>query len=283
MCRLVLLFIQIRQKVSIPFVRLFEIHDQPWFPQFLRDQFVDGLQLILDITNIYEPIARLLRRRLDECGSERVLDLCSGAGGPWPSLARHFEMHGARPPEVFLTDKYPSTTKLHDLESPTANRIHFLRDSIDATQIPEHLQRFRTLFSSFHHLNPPEARRLLQDSVNRRQGIGIFEAPARHTLTLLSLFFIPIAAWLFVPFRRPFRWSRLLWTYLIPVVPFVLFFDGLISCLRAYSLGELQEMTSQLAASGYRWEIGEETGGSLPVRITYLVGCPQSVTVESAD
>ena len=265
------------------FVRLFEIHDQPWFPQFLRDEFVDGLQMILEVMNTYEPIAHLLWKRLEECGADRVLDLCSGAGGPWPSLVRHFEMNGARPPEVFLTNKYPSTRGLHDFESPTANRIHFLRHSVDATQIPEHFHGFRTLFSSFHHLNPDEARHLLQDSVSRRQGIGIFEAPARRTLTLLCLLLIPIAAWLFVPFRRPFRWSRLLWTYLIPVIPFVLFFGGLISCLRAYSLGELQEMTSGLEGGGYRWEIGEKTGGLLPVRIAYLMGCPLSVSAESAD
>jgi hypothetical protein len=269
--------------VFIPIVRLFEIHDQTWFPQFLRDEFVDGLQMILDVTNTYQPIAKLLGKRLKESGAERVLDLCSGAGGPWPSLVRHFEISGAKPPEVFLTDKYPSTRELHDFESPATSRIYFLRHSVDATQIPEHLHGFRTLFSSFHHLNPDEARGLLQDSVSRRQGIGIFEAPARRTLTLLSLLFIPIAAWLFVPFRRPFRWSRLLWTYLIPVIPFVLFFDGLISCLRAYSPAELQEMTKGLATSGYRWEIGEKSGGLLPVPVTYLVGCPASVSVESGD
>jgi hypothetical protein len=263
-------------------VRLFEIHDQPWFPQFLRDQFVDGLQMILDVTNIYQPITELLGKRLEECGAERVVDLCSGAGGPWPSLLRYFEMDGARPLEVFLTDKYPCTTKLHDQESPSA-KLHFLEHSVDATEIPSHLQGFRTLFSSFHHLNPDQARSLLQDCVNSRQAIGIFEASARHTLTLLSLLFIPIATWLFVPFRRPFRWSRLVWTYLIPVVPLVLFFDGLISCLRAYSLGELQEMTKGLAASGYEWEVGEHTGGMLPVRITYVVGWPQSLSAESAD
>jgi hypothetical protein len=271
------------QKVSRSFVRLFEIHEQPWFPQFLRDEFVDELQMILEVTNTYEPIAQLLRKRLEECGSERVLDLCSGAGGPWPSLVRHFEMQGAKPVHVSLSDKYPSRIKIHELESQTANRIRFLKQSVDATQIPRDLQGFRTLFSSFHHLNADEARGLLEDSVNRRQGIGIFEVTARRTLTLLSVLFVPIAAWLFVPFRRPFRWSRLLWTYLIPVVPFVLFFDGLISCLRAYSLGELQEMTSRIAAKGYRWEIGEETGGLLPLRITYLIGCPQSVSAESAD
>jgi hypothetical protein len=263
--------------------RLFEIHEQPWFPQFLRDQFVDGLQMILEVTNTYHPIAQLLRKRLENCGSKRVLDLCSGAGGPWPSLVRHFKSRGAEPPEVLLTDKYPCTRKLHDWEFPAANRIHFLRYSIDATQIPGHLQGFRTLFSSFHHLNPDEARGLLRDSVNKRQAIGIFEVSARHALTLLSILFLPIAAWLFVPFRRPFRWSRLLWTYLIPVIPFVLCFDGLISCLRAYSIPELQEMTKGLATSGYGWAIGEQAGGLLPLRITYLFGCPQSISAESGD
>jgi hypothetical protein len=278
----VVLFKQIRTGDSMP-LRLFEIHEQTWFPRFLRDQVVDGLQMILDVMGTYEPIAQLLRNRLEECGSERVLDLCSGAGGPWPSLMRHFESHGVRLPEVLLTDKYPSTTKLRDRESPIADRMHFLRHSVDATRIPGHLQGFRTLFSSFHHLDPEDARNLLQDSVRRRQAIGIFEAPARHTLTLLSLLFIPIAAWLFVPFRRPFRWSRLFWTYLIPIVPFVLLFDGLISCLRAYSPEELEAMTSGLGDHGYRWEIGEEAGGLLPVRITYLIGSPRSVSVEASD
>ena len=264
-------------------LRLFEIHEQPWFPQFLRDQFVDGLQMILEVTNTYQPIAQLLRKRLEECGSDRVVDLCSGAGGPWPSLVRDFEMHGGRSPEVFLTDKYPSTTELLDLKSLTANRIHFIRHSIDATQIPRNLQGFRTLFSSFHHLKPDEARRLLRDSFDRGEGIGIFEATAWHLLTFLSVLLVPIGAWLFLPFRRPFRWSRVLWTYLIPLIPFVLFFDGLVSCLRSYSLGELQEMTSGLESNGYRWEVGEQTGGFLPVRITYLLGCPQNVSAESAD
>lgn len=265
------------------FLRLFEIHEQSWFPQFLRDQFVDELQMILEFANTYQPIAQLLRKRLEECGSDRVVDLCSGAGGPWPFLMRHFEMVGAKLPDVLLTDKYPSTTEFHDFESPTAKQIHFVKRSIDATQIPRYLRGFRTLFSSFHHLAPDEARRLLQDSVSNRQGIGVFEAPARHTLTLLSLLFIPIAVWMLVPFRRPFRWSRLLWTYLIPVIPFTLLFDGLVSCLRAYSLGELRAMTSELEGSGYRWEIGEQTGGLLPLRITYLVGCPLGVSVESGD
>jgi hypothetical protein len=263
--------------------RLFEIHDQPWFPQFLRDQFVDGLQMVLEVMETYKPIAQLLRERVEECSSERVLDLCSGAGGPWPCLARHFETQGTGLPEVLLTDKYPSTTKLHDLKAWAAHRIYYLEHSIDATRVPEYLKGFRTLFSSFHHLDRDQAYALLRDSVNRRQGIGIFEAPGPHALTLLSVFFIPLAAWLFTPFRRPFRWSRLLWTYLIPVIPFVLAFDGFISCLRTYSLRELSEMTNELGDHDYRWEIGEQTGGLLPIRITYLIGLPLRSSVGVVD
>jgi hypothetical protein len=239
--------------------------------------------MILEVMSTYAPIADLLRIRLEESRTERVVDLCSGAGGPWPSLVRDFEMQGATPPQVFLTDKYPSTRKLDDLESPRLKRIHYVEQSIDATQIPKNFQGFRTLFSSFHHFDRDEACRLLQDSVNRKEGIGIFEAPGRHALTFLSLFFIPIAVWLFTPFRRPFRWSRLIWTYLIPLIPFVLFFDGFVSCLRAYSLEELEEMIDGLPQNEYRWELGEEVGELLPLRITYLIGSPLSGAVDSAD
>jgi len=75
---------------------------------------------------------------------------------------------------------------------------------------------------------------------------------------------------------RPFQWSRLIWTYLIPVVPFVMFFDGLMSCLRSYSLRELNQLTEDVRSQEYRWSIGEEHGGLFPVAITYLIGQPSS-------
>ena len=85
---------------------------------------------------------------------------------------------------------------------------------------------------------------------------------------------VPVLALIFVPFVRPFRWSRLLWTYLIPLVPFVLLFDGIVSCIRTYSPAELGELLEGLSANEYQWDIGEERQGPLPVTITYLIGLP---------
>jgi hypothetical protein len=145
---------------------------------------------------------------------------------------------------------------------------------MDATQIPDELDGFRTIFSSFHHFEPREAREILQDAVNKRRGIGIFEAGGRRIVTLLLTFLIPIGTLLLTPCLRPFRWSRLVWTYVLPVIPFVLWFDGIMSCLRTYSLQELAELTSGLTAHGYEWKIGQESGGLFPVPITYLIGYP---------
>jgi hypothetical protein len=64
------------------------------------------------------------------------------------------------------------------------------------------------------------------------------------------------------------------------VVPAVIWWDGLVSCLRAYAPEELEEMVAGLgrAAEGadgtrYRWCLGETRRGLLPV--TYLIGYPE--------
>ena len=263
-------------------MRLLEIHDRPWFPEFLRREVVDGLQVVLEATSAYLPVAPRLREALDRAGADRVLDLFSGAGGPWPSLVRLFEEEGAAPPEVFLTDKYPNTAKLAAAEPP-ADHIHFVSEPVDATQIPDDLPGFRTIFSSFHHFNSGEARHFLHDSAGKRLGVGVFEVASRQAFTLMSILFIPVVDWLFAPFRRPFRWSRILWTYLIPVVPFVLLFDGLSSCLRTYSLADLLNLIDGLTTEDYKWEIGEENGGWLPLRITYVIGCPKKISAVQAN
>jgi O-antigen/teichoic acid export membrane protein len=100
----------------------------------------------------------------------------------------------------------------------------------------------------------------------------VFEAAKRDPLTILSTVLMPLAGLLTAPFARPFRISRIFWTYVIPVIPFVLFFDGVVSCLRAYSQKELSVLVAQVRAENYVWQIGERSGGLAPV--TFLIGYP---------
>jgi len=249
----------------------FELHDHRLYPGFLRDLVTDALQGVWNATEIYFPIARRLERSIAASGAKRIIDLCSGAGGPWIGLTRKLKGDESIHPAIVLTDKYPSRGAIRTIQD-TASGLCFYPDAVDAVNIPSNLTGFRTIFSTFHHFGPSEAHAILKDSFQRRQGIGIFEAAKRDLRTAAGVIVVPLLALRITPRIRPFRWSRIFWTYLLPVIPLTLWLDGVLSCLRAYTLADLLELTRGLESDTYRWEIGEEQGG--PVPITYLVGCP---------
>jgi len=90
-------------------------------------------------------------------------------------------------------------------------------------------------------------------------------------------------AWMESARIRPLDWKRLLWTYLVPVTPFLYSRDALASHMRTYSLDELSQLTRDLTGNGYTWHMGQletvesdyyiiKAGG----RLTYLIGTPKS-------
>jgi hypothetical protein len=253
-------------------MQLFEFHDQPWFPGYLRDYITEALQSVLTLGGVYRGSAVRLNRALQACHASRIVDLCSGGSGPWLRLHKNLrDVHG-RVAEVCLTDLYPNTSTFERIKQATDGTITYWPESVDATKVPVRLEGFRTIFSSFHHFSKPEAISILQSAVNNRQGIGVFEAARRHPVTIAFTVFMFFGALVTAPFSRPFRFSRLFWTYLLPVIPFLLFWDGLMSCLRAYSAKQLREMIASVDADGYFWEAGEEGAGFATV--TYLIGYP---------
>ncbi len=249
---------------------LIEIHEQAWCPAVIRDCATDYLQHVINAANAYEPIAERLGDALAHTGATRIVDLCSGGGGPWlrlePTLAaRHPAL------EIYLTDLHRNVATGERL---TSDRIKNYPASVNALRVPPELTGFRTLFTSFHHFQPNEARALLRDAVVSRSGIGIFEGTQRRPSAIVGMLFTPLLVWLLTPFIRPFRWSRLLWTYLLPVVPFVVIFDGVVSVLRSYTVAELTAFTEELSGSGYEWEVGETAAQGLRAPVTYLIGYP---------
>jgi hypothetical protein len=239
-------------------VHLVEIHDLPSCPPSLRDALTDFLAFTENLAGAYDPVAPLLRRAFARTKARRVVDLCSGAGGPWRRLADQVGV------PVLLTDLYPHRTGLDLRLHPTP---------VDARAVPQALDGFRTIFTAFHHFRPEEARAILADAVHHGQGIGVFEIARRAPLEIAVIAFTWLGTLVSVPFMRPWRWTRLAWTYLPPVLPIVGTFDGVVSCLRTYSKAELEELIRGLGT--YDWEIGDFRGGWSPLRGSYLIGVPK--------
>jgi hypothetical protein len=209
--------------------------------------------------------------------------MCSGGGGPWLDLARQLRCRDAggnfAELQVWLTDKYPNLEAFQIVSASSDHHISFYPNPVDAMNVPGALKGLRTMFTSFHHFPPEDARAILQNAVDAGESIGIFEATKRAPSTIGLIFIGILLMFLHTPRIRPFRWSRLLWTYLIPVIPSVLLFDGVVSCLRTYRPQELREMVENLNSCQYQWEIGELASGRMP--ITYLIGYAPTSAGES--
>jgi hypothetical protein len=241
-------------------LHVLEIHDQAWCPPSLRDALTDFLQFTINLGRTYAAIVPMLREAIARSGATSVLDLCSGAGGPWRTIAAEI------PVPVLLSDKFPN-------RAAGAGTVPFHPSAVDATAVPADLPGFRTIFTAFHHFRPPQARAILGDAVRQGQGIGVFEISRRAPIEIALIALTWFAVLVFVPFIRPFRWSRLAWTYLPPVLPLVGAFDGVVSCLRTYSPAELRELLRGL--DSYDWQVGETRGAGSPLVVTYLVGVPK--------
>ena len=256
----------------IPRLHLLEIHDQSWCPVAVRDGITDLIQTGLRWFRAYDAAAPLLARALRRTGTRRVVDLASGGGGPWPRLLRLLAREGAAP-AVMLTDRFPNRRALERMRAVTAGALDFHPAPVDAMAVPPHLAGFRTLFTSLHHFRPTAARAILGDAVRRGEGVAAFEITRRDPLSLVLNLLGVAAVLVAVPFIRPFRWDRLLFTYVIPLLPLAGAFDGFVSCLRTYSPAELRALVAGLPQ--YDWEIGLARHHFLPMRITYLIGTPR--------
>jgi hypothetical protein len=255
-------------------IQFIEIHEQPWFPSFLRDEVTDALQYGIGFLKAYAPVGPALQSALHSSSSRTILDLCSGGGGPWMELSRSLK-GDACANQICLSDKFPNLIAFQNVRAASGNHITFCKEPVDARNVPRELKGFRTIFSSYHHFPPEEARAVLQDAVDARESIGIFEV-TRRAPSAIGLMF-PWALLVFVTtlWMHPFRWSRLFWTFVIPVIPFVVLFDGLVSCLRTYRPQELREIIGKLTGREYQWDVGEHLSGSGRIPITYLIGCPR--------
>ena len=83
-----------------------EIEDLAWCRRAVRDGGTDWLGFMANATGMFNAVAPHIRRAMDMTGTNTVLDLCSGGGGPWLTLQRELAKSG--PIDVILSDLYPN-------------------------------------------------------------------------------------------------------------------------------------------------------------------------------
>ncbi|KAK3349108.1 hypothetical protein B0T25DRAFT_632675 [Lasiosphaeria hispida] len=177
----------------------------------------------------------------------------------------------AQPVRFILTDLHPHVDawKKAALLSPN---LSFVRTSVDAAHAPGDLvggykaegkKVFRLFNLAFHHFDDPLARAILKNTVETSDGFGIFELQERSflggflTCALFGLGILVAAPYYAFLWQSP---ATLVFTYLIPILPFVLVFDGWMSALRTRTPDEVEALLRTCGAEGgeveiARWEV----------------------------
>jgi hypothetical protein len=242
-------------------IHLFEFTDLSWYPDVFRRVQTDYLQFAASMGTGHKYLVPLFRKALAHARTNRIVDLCSGGSGPWLHLVDQLAEAGLDV-SVTLTDLYPHPVSVR----VTGPRVSYLTEPVDATNVPAALTGMRTLFEGFHHFKPEQATDILRDAAKKGEPIGIFEAsltpPIGPLLLVLSPLITLLTYLLVTPFIRPVTLPRLVFTYLLPVVPLATCWDGVVSMLRGYSPDELRALAASVDVEGYVWEAGKASTGT---------------------
>lgn len=253
---------------------MFEFNDQAWLPKSVRREITSYLDFLAKFMGRYLPVSEIIAQVMEREDLDSIIDLCSGASQTAVAIRAGVEEHTGRELTVYMTDKYPADPDLRCADS----RVVWDRRSIDARSVPTDLRGIRTLFTSFHHFRGEAAAKVLADAVGKRQAIAIFEHADRGWWVMVKMAVTtPLIVSISLLARKKVAPSTVLLNLVLPIVPLMLAWDGIMSIRRTYSIEEMRCLVeSETRAGEFDWWIGrtDSIGKRGKGPVYYLVGAP---------
>lgn len=218
-----------------------QITNAKWFPGFLTRCVYEFMTWFVIKVNAAKPFIPVIEEGLNYADRIVVINKKCGAG-------------------------FETVDHLIDEKIP---RVIVDAESFNTTEEGLHLS-----VNSFHQFTVDEAKNILSKVSKQRQPIVIVEGNNDSMWQVFGMtVIVPLTVLLTAPFVQPFRIERIVFTYLIPVLPLVTFWDGFIALFKLYAPQDLDELTSSIETEGYQWKSGKLDNGR-GGKIIYLIGFP---------
>lgn len=268
-------------------LHLFEWEDFPWLPRAIRNGGTDLLDLAFDRMGLYAPLAPVLLQTLQESEHTQLVDVCSGGGGGALSMLGLLRRQGHNTVRLTLSDRFPNPGAMARVEALKDPLVTYSPVPVDALEGRGTAQPgVRTMFGALHHFQPAQVQALIQAAVDAKVPLAFFDVAASPAIRQAPLVALPVlaavnmvmlglASLALLPLVRPVKPASLLLTYVLPLIPLLVAWDGTVSALRAYTPDELDAFARQVTgADAYQWKAGV-TSGNGPAKAVYLVGVPK--------
>ncbi|KPA09805.1 conserved hypothetical protein, membrane [Candidatus Magnetomorum sp. HK-1] len=236
-------------------IQAFEFNERQECPRFLRDAVVEILGKAIKLGKIFDPVAPLFKEFCQRTNNYSFIDLCSGTGEPLTAFVKGMQQDKANSVCFTASDLFPKVHAMKEVVKEFPDNISMIYESIDATDVPENHDRpGRTIINAFHHFSTDMAQKIIQDSVQKRRAIFILEAFPRDFKCFLAFFPMLTLSFLINPFlTQKDRLTKLIFSFLIPIIPIIGTFDGFISVCRIHDKEELMKMVEPYQ-DVYDWE-----------------------------
>lgn len=218
-----------------------QITNTKWFPSFLTRCIYEFMTWFVVKVNASKPFIPVIEEGLKHANQIIVIDKKCGAG--------------------FETVDHLIDGKI--------KRVKVDADNFEATEEGLYLS-----VNSFHQFTVKEAKEILAQVSKNRQPIVVVEGNNDSLWQVFGMtVIVPLTVILTAPFVKPFRLERLVFTYLIPLLPSVTFLDGFIALFKLYAPKDLDELTASLNEENYYWRSGKMDNGR-GGKIIFLIGHP---------
>ena len=254
---------------------LIEFNERSECPKFIRDSVVETLGLGLRWVKMGNIIGPPFAEFIQRAKVSKVLDLCTGTGVPISLLADWLNKNGEKAPSFVVSDLFPNHESFEDITQQDGLSIESVSESVNALDVDTTIEHdTRTIINSFHHFTPDMAEAILDDTVEKKKSIFIYEGFRRDPMGLA-----PTGPWMTLALlTNPWiaqrsRLFKIIFSFLIPIIPLIAMWDGFVSTLRVHTQEDLMGMTSKWPH--YEWRYSEHpyaNGG----RAVIFSGTPKS-------
>jgi SAM-dependent methyltransferase len=219
---------------------LFEFMDQDWLPWGLRGTLREILELVDN--KPFRPycawVADEVLRAAKTGGLTTLVELGAGPGPITRLLARDARSAGLR---LVPCDINPDRVAYEQLAANFPDKVVPRYDAVDFSQPqPWEPRTLLYLSATFHHIPPRARTAVLRSLLGSADVVMVFEPLRKTPLAMLFVLLSIVPALLLPAWRlgRPGRLRRILWCWLIPVAPLMFWWEGIVSCLRMWTVRE---------------------------------------------
>jgi hypothetical protein len=226
--------------------QVFQFSNQNWYPAFLKRDMYEFMTWFVGKVHAAKPFVPVISEGLQHAPAHRIINIDSQIGAGFETVKD-------------LISEQPEFFNLPIQNFNTSNSGLYL------------------FVNSFHQLKPEMARNYLSEIAKSRNAVVVVEGNNDSLWQVVGMtVFVPLAVILSAPLVKPFRVTRLIFTYLIPVLPIVTMLDGFLALFKLYNPNDLNELVSEIPEKNYTWKSAKADNGR-GGKIMYLIGWPEKL------